>query len=180
MPNGDSTANVGDLVEMESQGHLILRVTDEMDKIGVGNHLEATSSTPSLSTCGTPSRTKGTSLRQRRHRGQRPGADRETAAIANVRIDWKETPEAHINQADLPGLSKEEVKVEDGRILQISGEKKREKEEKTDKWHRVERSIGKFVTSCVGSGFRRTSDGPDQGHDGELWEMSRREEILLR
>ena len=75
------------------------------------------------------------------------GTDRETAALANVRIDWKETPEAHIIQADLPGLNKEEVKVEveDGRILQISGEKKREKEEKTDKWHRVERSVGKFV-----------------------------------
>ncbi|GFZ14951.1 HSP20-like chaperones superfamily protein [Actinidia rufa] len=75
------------------------------------------------------------------------GTDRQTAALANVRIDWKETPEAHIIQADLPGLNKEEVKVEveDGRILQISGEKKREKEEKTDKWHRVERSVGKFV-----------------------------------
>ena len=76
-----------------------------------------------------------------------PGVDRETAALANVRIDWKETPEAHIIQADLPGLNKEEVKVEveDGRILHISGEKKREKEEKTDKWHRVERSVGQFV-----------------------------------
>ncbi|XP_057477110.1 18.2 kDa class I heat shock protein-like [Actinidia eriantha] len=75
------------------------------------------------------------------------GADRETSALANVRIDWKEKPEAHIIQADLPGLNKEEVKVEveDCRILQISGEKKREKEEKTDKWHRVERSVGKFV-----------------------------------
>ncbi|GFZ03402.1 hypothetical protein Acr_16g0000260 [Actinidia rufa] len=37
MPNGDSTANVGDLVEMESQGHLILGVTGEIDKIGIGN-----------------------------------------------------------------------------------------------------------------------------------------------
>ncbi|GFZ15693.1 hypothetical protein Acr_25g0001020 [Actinidia rufa] len=37
MSNGDSTANVGDLVEMESQGHLILRVTGEMDKIGIGD-----------------------------------------------------------------------------------------------------------------------------------------------
>ena len=74
-----------------------------------------------------------------------PGADSETGVLANVRIDWKETPEAHIIQADLPGLSKEEVKVEDGRILQISGEKKGEKEEKIDKWHRVKRSVGWFV-----------------------------------
>ena len=35
MPNGDSTANVGDLLEIHSQGHLILRVTGEMDKEGL-------------------------------------------------------------------------------------------------------------------------------------------------
>nr|AAW02791.1 heat shock protein 18 [Codonopsis lanceolata] len=72
--------------------------------------------------------------------------DQETAAIANTRIDWKETPEAHVFKADLPGLKKEEIKVEveDGRVLQISGERSKEQEEKTDTWHRVERSVGKF------------------------------------
>ncbi|XP_010271818.1 PREDICTED: 17.8 kDa class I heat shock protein-like [Nelumbo nucifera] len=71
----------------------------------------------------------------------------ETAAFANARIDWKETPKAHVFKADLPGLKKEEVKVEleEGRILQISGERSREHEEKNDKWHRVERSSGKFL-----------------------------------
>ncbi|MFS8012885.1 putative small heat shock protein HSP20 [Helianthus anomalus] len=76
-----------------------------------------------------------------------PESSRETAAIANARVDWKETPEAHVFKADLPGLKKEEVKVEveDGRVLQISGERSRENEEKNDKWHRVERSSGKFL-----------------------------------
>nr|CAD1842384.1 unnamed protein product [Ananas comosus var. bracteatus] len=37
------------------------------------------------------------------------------------------------------------VEVEEGGILQISGERSKEKEEKTDKWHRVERSSGKFL-----------------------------------
>ncbi|PWA61463.1 HSP18.1B [Artemisia annua] len=76
-----------------------------------------------------------------------PDSSRETAAIANTRIDWKETPEAHVFKADLPGLKKEEVKVEveEGRVLQISGERSRENEEKNDKWHRVERSSGKFM-----------------------------------
>ncbi|KAL8511949.1 hypothetical protein ACS0TY_018422 [Phlomoides rotata] len=48
---------------------------------------------------------------------------------------------------DLPGLKKEEVKVEveDGSVLQIRGERRKEQEEKNDKWHRVERSNGKFL-----------------------------------
>ncbi|XP_007016442.2 PREDICTED: 18.1 kDa class I heat shock protein [Theobroma cacao] len=76
-----------------------------------------------------------------------PYSGREASAFANARVDWKETPEAHIFQADLPGLKKEEMKVEidEGRILQISGERSKEKEEKNDKWHRVERSSGKFL-----------------------------------
>ncbi|KAL6327335.1 hypothetical protein AAG906_018788 [Vitis piasezkii] len=51
----------------------------------------------------------------------------ETASLTNTRIDWKETPEAHVFKADLPGVKKEEVKVEN------------------DKWHRVERSSGQFM-----------------------------------
>jgi HSP20 family protein len=71
----------------------------------------------------------------------------DTYAYALVRIDWKETPEAHVLKADLPGLKKEEVKVEieDGNILQISGEHTREKENKTDTWHCLERSCGKYL-----------------------------------
>ncbi|XP_031107349.1 17.3 kDa class I heat shock protein-like [Ipomoea triloba] len=71
----------------------------------------------------------------------------ETSSFAQASIDWKETPSAHVFKADVPGLRKEEVKVEveDDRILQISGERRREMEEKGDTWHRVERSSGKFV-----------------------------------
>ncbi|KAA0051539.1 17.8 kDa class I heat shock protein-like [Cucumis melo var. makuwa] len=76
-----------------------------------------------------------------------PSSARDTSAFANTRIDWKETPQAHIFKADLPGINKEEVKVEveEGRVLQISGERSKEQEEKNDKWHRVERSSGKFM-----------------------------------
>ncbi|KAG6678277.1 hypothetical protein I3842_14G071900 [Carya illinoinensis] len=81
-----------------------------------------------------------------------------SSTIANVprsssgQHDWKETPKAQVFHADLPGLKKEEVKVEveDGRILQISGERSKEQEEKNNKWfstkwHRIERSSGKFL-----------------------------------
>ncbi|KAK4480238.1 hypothetical protein RD792_013302 [Penstemon davidsonii] len=75
------------------------------------------------------------------------GPAREVSSFAGARIDWKETPEAHVFKADVPGLKKEEVKVEveDGNILQISGERSKEQEEKNDKWHRIERSSGKFL-----------------------------------
>ncbi|KAI3682474.1 hypothetical protein L1987_82476 [Smallanthus sonchifolius] len=71
----------------------------------------------------------------------------ETSALVNTRVDWKETPEAHVFKADLPGIKKEEVKVEveDGRVLQITGERNVEKEDKNDTWHRVERRSGKFT-----------------------------------
>ena len=46
-------------------------------------------------------------------------------------------------------VKKEEVKVEseEGRVLQISGERSQEQEEKsdTDTWHQVERSRGRFL-----------------------------------
>ncbi|CAK8577677.1 unnamed protein product [Lathyrus sativus] len=72
---------------------------------------------------------------------------RENSAFVSTRVDWKETPEAHVFKADLPGMKKEEVKVEieDDKVLQISGERNVEKEDKNDQWHRVERGSGKFM-----------------------------------
>ncbi|CAI9784868.1 unnamed protein product [Fraxinus pennsylvanica] len=38
-----------------------------------------------------------------------------------------------------------EVEVEDGRVVQISGERTVKKEDENDKWHRIERGRGKFL-----------------------------------
>jgi|Deesub1362A_J573_1020465.scaffolds.fasta_scaffold32737_1 HSP20 family protein len=59
--------------------------------------------------------------------------------------DLEETEDAFIVTAELPGMKKEDIKItvdEDG--LTISGERKREKEEKGKTYHRIERSYGRF------------------------------------
>ena len=61
-------------------------------------------------------------------------------------IDVEETDREYRIKADLPEVTKSDVKVniEDG-VLTIEGERKQEKEEKNKKFHRVERMYGKFV-----------------------------------
>ncbi|KAG1363566.1 putative 18.2 kDa class I heat shock protein [Cocos nucifera] len=69
------------------------------------------------------------------------------SGFSTARIDWRETPKAHVFKADIPGLKMEEVKivVGDDNVLQISGERSREQGERTDTWYRAERSSGKFL-----------------------------------
>lgn len=67
--------------------------------------------------------------------------------FATASMDWKETPTAHVFMADLPGLRRDEVKVEveEEKVLKISGQRQRAAEDKGDRWHRVERSAERFV-----------------------------------
>ncbi|KAL6315997.1 hypothetical protein AAG906_014922 [Vitis piasezkii] len=80
-------------------------------------------------------------------RDWRRGRDDDVSAVALACVDWRETNNAHIIRADLPGVRKEDVKVqvEDGNMLQISGEKTKEKEESGERWHRIERQRGSFL-----------------------------------
>ncbi|RLM79715.1 18.9 kDa heat shock protein-like [Panicum miliaceum] len=67
--------------------------------------------------------------------------------FATASMDWKETPAAHVFMADLPGVRRDEVKVEveEEKVLKISGQRQRAAEDKGDRWHRVERSSERFV-----------------------------------
>jgi HSP20 family protein len=71
-----------------------------------------------------------------------------TVADWTPTVDISETETEFLIKAELPDIKKEAVKVtvEDG-VLTIRGERTREKEEKGKKYHRVERSYGRFVRS---------------------------------
>ncbi len=62
--------------------------------------------------------------------------------------DISEDKDNFILKLDLPGISKDDVKISytDGQ-LNISGERKQEKETKDAKFHRVERAYGKYFRS---------------------------------
>jgi len=61
------------------------------------------------------------------------------------RIDVFERDHHLVTKVDLPGLKKDEVKVEvTDNFLTISGERKAEKEEKREGYYRSERSYGSF------------------------------------
>jgi len=63
-------------------------------------------------------------------------------------LDVNETPEAVIVKAEIPGIPVKDVDISlTGDVLTISGEKKDEKEEKGENYHRVERSFGSFRRS---------------------------------
>jgi HSP20 family protein len=63
-------------------------------------------------------------------------------------VDIAETAEEYLVKAELPEVKKDDVRVsfEDG-VLTIEGERRQEKEEKGRKFHRVERSYGRFLRS---------------------------------
>ena len=62
--------------------------------------------------------------------------------------DIYETKEEYVFRLELPGIRKDEVKVEfDGETLNISGERKEEKEVRKESYHRVERCCGSFKRS---------------------------------
>jgi len=66
-------------------------------------------------------------------------------AAWNPGIDVFERDKRLVTKVDLPGLKKEDIKVEvtDG-YLTISGDRKREEEEKKDDFYRCEREYGSF------------------------------------
>jgi len=76
--------------------------------------------------------------------------DRDGNAITSwsPRADVVENNDSYVIKAELPGVSKNDVKITlRENVLTIKGEKKAEKEEKDHNYHRIERSYGSFERS---------------------------------
>ncbi len=69
-------------------------------------------------------------------------------AVWTPLTDIAEDKDNYVLKLDLPGVSKDDVKISytDG-MLNISGERKQEKETKDAKYHRMERAYGKYFRS---------------------------------
>jgi len=77
-------------------------------------------------------------------------SDRDGNIMASwsPRADVTENSDSYLIKVELPGVSKNDVKITlRENILTIKGEKKAEKEEKEHNYHRIERSYGSFERS---------------------------------
>jgi HSP20 family protein len=83
-------------------------------------------------------------------RGRTPDAGEGLLADWLPATDVHETEKEYVIKADLPEVAKEDVKVnlQEG-VLTIEGERRREKEEKGKKFHKMEREYGRFVRRFV-------------------------------
>lgn len=63
-------------------------------------------------------------------------------------VDIYETPEKVVIEAEVPGVEKDNIKIEySNGVLTIKGERKLEKEVKEEDYHRLERAYGSFQRS---------------------------------
>lgn len=82
-------------------------------------------------------------------------------------MDLVETDDHLVLRADLPGLSRDDVEIEiEDRVLTVSGERRKEDEERTEGHYRVERAFGSFSRSLTlpdGVDADRVAAGFDDG-----------------
>jgi HSP20 family protein len=70
----------------------------------------------------------------------------ETAGEWAPKVDVSETKDAVVVKAEIPSVEQKDINVSlQDQVLTIKGEKHHEKEEKDEKYHRVERSWGAFT-----------------------------------
>ena len=66
------------------------------------------------------------------------------------KLDFSESKDVFMVKAEIPGVEQKDVSVLlENQMLTIKGEKHKEKEEKDEKYHRVERSWGGFTRTIA-------------------------------
>ncbi len=66
------------------------------------------------------------------------------------KLDFSETKDAYVVTMEVPGVDQKDISVTfQDHMLTVKGEKHKEKEEKDEKCHRVERSWGAFTRSVA-------------------------------
>ncbi len=108
--------------------------------------------------------------RVNRNMAGRPRLQGDTSQETMSTADWtpsvdiSETDREYRIKAEIPGVEKEDVDVSINQgVLVIHGVRKSEKEEKDEKYHRVERAYGSFVRS-----FTLPDDVDDDGIDARF------------
>ena len=72
-------------------------------------------------------------------------ADQENLGLWNPAVDLYEKDDHFIIKAELPGINKDDIKVDlKDRVLTLSGERSFDNEVKEENYYRRERSYGKF------------------------------------
>jgi|SRR6516164_5153645 len=85
------------------------------------------------------------------------------------KLDVSETKDAYMVKAEIPGVDQKDLSVSlQNQILTIKGEKHKEKEEKDEKYHRVERSWGEFTRAIALPGAADTEKVNATFKDGVL------------
>jgi len=85
------------------------------------------------------------------------------------KVDVYQTDDNYVLNAELPGLSKEEISIDvNDNTLTIKGEKKFEEKVEKDNYIRVERSYGAFTRSFVLSDEANSEDITANYKDGVL------------
>lgn len=93
----------------------------------------------------------------------------ETAGAWAPKLDFSETGDAYMVKAEIPGVEQKDLSVSlDNQVLTIKGEKHKEKEEKGEKYHRVERSWGEFTRTIALPGAADTEKVNATFKDGVL------------
>ncbi len=89
-----------------------------------------------------------------RHSGRRGAARDSSGQESMVLADWAplvdihETDDEYVIRAELPEVNKENVSISiNNDTLVLEGTRSAEKEEKNKKFHRIERSYGRFARS---------------------------------